>query len=294
MRKYAVAGVVLAAVLVIAVLVQRQVTRTAEHGGPVDGAPPLVGEAPPVGALGDTIVSVAPGEPLLPAPGGPAAPATRNADRGTSPARPAEPLPGEQATPQGARILQQASEVYAGIRTMQADFTMVTENPLLRTAVTSRGTLYQHRPDRIALRFTDPAGDVIVGDGTHFWIYYPSTDARQVIRSPADAGGSGGVDLQAQFLGDPVRRFEHTLHETETVRGRENQVMTLVPREQLGYARLRVWIDTQDRLVRRFEITEHNGAVRMMDLENLRTNVSISDDVFRFLPPADARIIDRG
>jgi outer membrane lipoprotein-sorting protein len=115
-----------------------------------------------------------------------------------------------------------------------------------------------------------------------------------VIRSPAGEGGAGGVDLQAQFLGDPVRRFEHTLHGTETVRGRETHPMTLVPREPLGYARLRVWIDARDRLVRRFEITETNGAVRLIDLENGETNVAVPDDVFRFTPPADARIIDRG
>lgn len=302
MRKYAVAGVVLLAVLLIAVLVQRQVTRTVERDAAGVDAPPLATEPPLETA--DTAWPVQPGEvagPVATAPGGPAAgpiqrdtAAAATAERVPPPVVTTQPEPGVAATPQGAQLLRRSAETYANVRTMQADFTMRTQNPLLRTAVTSRGTLYQQSPDRIALRFTDPEGDVIVGDGSYFWIYYPSTDARQVIRSQADAGGAGGVDLQAQFLGDPVQRFEHTLHGTETVRGRETHVLTLVPREPLGYARLRVWIDAQDRLVRRFEITEHNGAVRLMDLENLRTNADIASDVFRFTPPAAARVIDRG
>jgi hypothetical protein len=36
-------------------------------------------------------------------------------------------------------------------------------------------------------------------------------------------------------------------------------VLTLVPRQPLGYRSLKVWIDEQDHLVRRFELTEENG-----------------------------------
>jgi hypothetical protein len=39
--------------------------------------------------------------------------------------------------------------------------------------------------DRIAVRFTDPAGDRIVADGRSLWIYLPSTAPDQVIRDKA-------------------------------------------------------------------------------------------------------------
>src|SRR5690606_20343402 len=123
---------------------------------------------------------------------------------------------------------------------------------------TGRGTLYQRRPDRILLRFSEPAGDVIVGDGRHFWIYYPSVDAKQVIRAPAGEAGAGGVDLQAQFAGDPVTRFTATLEGKESVGGQAAHVLTLVPRQRMGYRKLKVWVDERDHLVRRFEITEEN------------------------------------
>lgn len=176
---------------------------------------------------------------------------------------------------------------------MQATFVMQFNNPLLRQQTTSRGTLYQQQPDRIALRFTDPEGDVILSDGEHFYIYQPSIDANQATQSPAGSGG-GGVDLQAQFVGNPTERFRYTLEGRESVGGRPADVMMLVPRERAEYRSLKVWFDTRDSLARRFEITEHNGSIRRFDLSGLQVNTSIPPAVFRFTPPADVRIVRVG
>jgi outer membrane lipoprotein carrier protein len=194
----------------------------------------------------------------------------------------------------GEAILRRASSAYERVRSMKASFTMAVENPLLRTTTNSRGTLYQMSPDRIKLEFTEPAGDVIVGDGTYFWIYYPSVDATQVIRVPAaQAGASGSVDLRAQFVGDPVDRFEFTLHGTETVDSRTTSVLTLVPKQDMDYRQLKVWIDTADGLARKFDVVEHGGITRRVQLFSLEINRPLGDALFRFTPPPGARIIER-
>lgn len=191
------------------------------------------------------------------------------------------------------RLLRQTAQAYSGMRTLRARFDMETENPLLRSRTQSRGTLYQRRPDRILLRFEEPDGDLILSDGEHFWVYYPSTTPDQVIRAAATAGAAGGVDLWAQFVGDPLARFEHTFHGTETVGGRETAAITLDPRGDPGYRQLKVWIDTRDHLVRRFEITENNGVIRRVRLHDLEINPALAVDVFRFTPPPGVRIIER-
>jgi outer membrane lipoprotein carrier protein len=196
-------------------------------------------------------------------------------------------------TQEPTALLSRTSAAYSGIRSMQAEFAMVTTNPLLHSTVRSRGTLFQHRPDRILLRFTEPKGDIILGDGRYFWVYYPSVDAQQVTRTSA-ANASGVVDLQAQFVGDPLKRFEHTFNGRETVQGRETAIFTLVPREDPGYRVLKVWIDTKDYLVRRFEVTDNSGIVRRLDLTDLDTNPAMPDDLFRFTPPPGAKIVERG
>lgn len=193
----------------------------------------------------------------------------------------------------GGRILERAAARYGELRSLQAEFSMIYENPLLRSRTTGEGSMYQKRPDRLLLRFSEPAGDIIMSDGRYFWLYYPSVDAAQVLRSEAAAGSSSGVDLQAQFLGDPTRRFAYTLDGEETVAGRQAWLLTLKPRERLGYRQLRVWIDQRDHLARRFEITEDNGSTRRFDLRNLKIDPALADGIFRFDVPAGARVITR-
>lgn len=70
--------------------------------------------------------------------------------------------------------------------------------------------------------------------------------------------------------------------------------MNLVPRQRAEYRSLKAWIDARDGLVRRFELTEHNGNVRRFDLHNLRVNPTIAESVFQFTPPPGARIVEAG
>jgi len=197
------------------------------------------------------------------------------------------------SVPTPTEILKRASVAYAKVQTLRADFVQKRDNPLLSSTTTSRGTIYQKRPDRFLMKFSQPAGDVIVSDGRYFWVYYPSADKRQVLRAAASEQGAGGVDLQAQFLGDPLRRFTNTFHGIEKVNGRDAYVLTLVPRSDMGYKRLKVWIDARDSLVRRFVLTENNDVVQDYTLSNLAINPVLSNDLFRFTPPADAKIIER-
>ncbi|HUG41980.1 MAG TPA: outer membrane lipoprotein carrier protein LolA [Longimicrobiales bacterium] len=187
-------------------------------------------------------------------------------------------------------VLRATARRYEGIRSFQADFEQRLTNALLGRTTESAGTLYQRQPDRFLMRFSQPAGDVIVSDGEYFWVYYPSSDAKQVIRS---SRGAGGLDLRSQFVGDPVRRFAATSEGTETVRGRATHVLTLTPRERVGYRRLKAWIDAEDHLVRRFELTEENGNVRRFELTDLRVNPTLPDDLFVFEPPAGAVVVSQ-
>lgn len=313
MKRILVIAGLIVAVILIALVTRDQLPRVEEAADTVPAAIPTPGTpgdtAAPDSLLSDSLATdslpgggmpqTAPGAPVPGAAGGAgnngAAASGAPSAGGAGSAGPVATSPATSTSSQltVAQILARAATAYEGVQSMQAEFAMTMTNPLLRRTTNSAGTLYQLRPDRIALRFSQPDGDRIVSDGEHFWVYYPSVDAKQVIRMPASQGASGGVDLQAQFIGDPSRRFEATLHGTENVGGRSTYVVTLVPRQPVSYESLKVWLDTDDYLARRFEIDEENGSVRRFDLSGLRTNVPLGDDVFRFTPPADARIIDR-
>jgi outer membrane lipoprotein carrier protein len=252
--------------------------------GPDAGATPVTGSDEAVLTDPDAADDAAAPTPDHRAGAAPAQPGP-----GSSAPSPTPPADGSRA-PSTDAILRATARTYEAVRSIQADFEQELRNPLLGRTTRSRGTLYQRQPDRFLMQFSDPDGDVIVSDGQFFWLYYPSVDARQVIRAPR---GPQGLDMHSQFIGDPASRFTATPHGTEMVRGRSAHVLTLVPREALGYRSLKVWIDSDDHLVRRFELTEETGNVRRFELSNVVVNPSLPDRLFQFTPPAGAQVIQR-
>ena len=251
-----------------------------------DGAPAAAGQQAPV-----QVTTPSTAQPGAQAPGGPAAaPAAPGA---ASPAPAAPATPEEKASQdRAAEILSQAERTARGIRSLEADFTQTLHVPLLNTDRTSRGKLYQRKPDRFLMRFSEPAGDVMVADGRHFWIYYPSSDRTQVVRTSIAEGGEQ-ADFQRQFLSNATERFVATLNGEETVAGRPTYALTLVPRRSSPYKVIRVWVDREDSMVRRFEMTEENDSVRRLELRNLRVNQPLGDALFAFTPPAGTQVIDQ-
>jgi len=188
--------------------------------------------------------------------------------------------------------LEAASRRYAGIGTVCADFHQVLTVTLLGSRNESRGELCQRRPNLFFMRFSQPAGDAVVADGTHFWIYFPSMSPGQVVRLPMDPG-RGGLDFYREFLEDPASRYEATLQGEEEVTGRTTLRILLRPRAPRGYRTARVWIDPEEGMVRRVEITEDSGTVRLITLDRIREDPALEGEAFTFRVPSGVRVISR-
>jgi outer membrane lipoprotein-sorting protein len=62
----------------------------------------------------------------------------------------------------------------------------------------------------------------------------------------------------------------------------------------MPFTRAVAWLDRTDGLPRRIEIEEANGQQRTLTLRNLRVNVPIRDDTFRFQVPSGVKVIQQG
>jgi len=190
--------------------------------------------------------------------------------------------------------LDRASATYQTIRTLSAEFTQVITNPLLGAPDTTRGKLYQMRPNRFAMRFTHPRGDRIVADGRHLWLYTPSTTPGQVIRSPIQTTGTTGPNFIGQFVEHPRERYRARYLRADSTAGQVMDVVALVPRaSDLPYTEAVVWIDRNDGLVRRIEIDETSGQRRTLVLDKLTVNRGVPGREFTFSPPAGLRVVDQ-
>jgi chaperone LolA len=185
--------------------------------------------------------------------------------------------------------METASARYREASSLCADFTQHLSVPLLGDERTGRGRLCQQRPDRFAMRFTDPAGDAVVVDGTWVWVYYPSMDAKQVLRFPM-AATPGGFDFHREFLEDWASKYRVTLEGAETVAGRPTQRLRLVPKAGATYQAAVVWIEAGG-LLRQVRVEEENGSVRTVTLTSVEMGATPPAGWFTFTPPRGAQVI---
>ena len=190
-------------------------------------------------------------------------------------------------------ILNRAVAAFQEVTTLRADFVQTVRDEMIGINATSRGEFLQQRPNRFAMRWREPAGDVILSDGTWLWVYLPSTAPNQVVKSAISSQPGRTPDVVAEFLERPRERFQVTYLRSEAVRNRPADVLSFVPRQSNGpYRRVHMWIDRQDNLPHQVEITEASGAVRRVTLDRVRVNSALPASAFAFRPPAGARVVD--
>jgi outer membrane lipoprotein carrier protein len=192
-------------------------------------------------------------------------------------------------------LLDRAVAAWSKVKTARATFEQTITNSLTGRTLTASGEYQQQRPGKISVRFSEPANDRIVADGTRLWLYLPSTTPGQVLRTSLKNGGSGTVDLTAQFLTAPRTRYTISQAGAAEVSGRATHAYTLVPKQKEGatFQTATVWIDDADATIRQFEVTEPSGLVRRVRLTSFRPNVPVDASAFTFTVPAGVRVVDR-
>ena len=203
------------------------------------------------------------------------------------------PFPRSAHAQDAGAILDRAVATYGTVTTLRADFVQRISDPMLGSDETSRGEFLQQRPNKFAMRWRVPRGDLILSDGQYLWVFLPSSTPNQVVRTALSGRTGETGDLVAEFLDRPRDRFTFAYERAEAVGGRIADVLALTPKDRnTAYRRVMIWIDRQDNLIRQAEIAEASGAVRRITFDRLRVNQAIAASTFSFRPPSGARVVD--
>ncbi len=195
---------------------------------------------------------------------------------------------------QAYQALYAASERYYGLETLCAHFEQEIDVTLLRHTSSGQGTVCLQQPDLFSMRFAEPDGDLVVVDGEFAWTFYPSQDDRQVMRCSVEGAG-GGFNFFSNFLEDPRGRFEAVHEGRETMGDGLSHKIALEPREtgrlrSVDFRSAVVWLDVDSDLITALEIHDTNESIRRTELTDIRVDIEIPDEVFRFELPQDARL----
>jgi len=192
-------------------------------------------------------------------------------------------------------VVSRAIAAWSHVKTLRATFEQTLTNPITGSSLSSRGELQQRKPNKLAITFSEPAGDRIVADGKHVWVFLQSATPGQVIRMSTTDVGAANTDLIGQFLNTPRSRYDVADAGADKVGSRPARVLILTskPGESLPFVRAKVWIDSADALIRQFESTDANGVTRRVRLLTIAPNVAVKDKSFAFKVPEGVRVVER-
>ena len=202
------------------------------------------------------------------------------------------------ATPRARRqadLLDRAVAAWAKVKTVRGTFEQSIVNQLTGRTMTTTGEYQQDRPGKLNVSFAAPTSDRIVADGKFVWLFLPSSAPDQVIKAPLGAGGTGTLDLTAQFLVAPRSKYNVAEAGTASVGGRSTHAYELVPKSAQGapFKTATVWIDDADASIRQFEVMETSGVQRRIRLTSYKTNIPVDAKAFVFSVPAGVRVVER-
>lgn len=188
---------------------------------------------------------------------------------------------------------ERAAAAWRGTASLEARFEQGVVNALVGRSAMSRGVFRQQRPNQVAITFTDPAGDQIVGDGRFLWVSLPSSTPGQVLKLPAGADGAVVADLLSQLLDTPRRAFDISGGEAADVLGRRTRRVVLVPRQEgrVPFTRAVLWLDDPEPRPLRVQVHDPQGVERTITLLTWQTGITLPPETFRFVPPKGARIV---
>jgi outer membrane lipoprotein-sorting protein len=178
-------------------------------------------------------------------------------------------------------IYKRGAAKQRAMRSLQARFTETTTSSLLVKPIVAHGTVVAAAPARVRMTYTDPEPKILTMDGKTLTVSWPERHERQQISI---------VDIQKRidhyFTSATVDELRSMFQITTQADAsdRNLEVVDMKPkRKQIaeGLARLELWIDGRTDLMTRMRMTFPTGDQKTIALEDIVTDVPVTDDLFR-------------
>ena len=191
-----------------------------------------------------------------------------------------------------AEIAARLQEVYDATSTLVADFHQITTIQMRRARKKQAyGTLYIKKPGLMRWDYREPDRQVLLCDGTTLTLYTAKTrqmttgDARRYLQSDVTyAFFTGKGNILADFDARPPL-------EGPVADGDLYHIRLLPKKPHPHVESITVSVDAATFLPRALDILDRFGGRTLFEFSNIRRNVGIPAERFRFTPPPDTEII---
>jgi len=188
-------------------------------------------------------------------------------------------------------IISHLQKTYEGISDIKALFHQETASSTLKETQHSEGIVYFKKPGMMRWEYKTPVKDLIVSDGNTLWIYQP--DLRQVMVGRAE--DQGLVKNLLAGVGGLKEEFDITLEGDKgpnTSGKGDSYLLRLHPRiPQPNIKGLQMVVDKKTFLVAKVIAYDPFGNITTVSFEKVKTNQSLSPQLFHFEIPEGVEVV---
>lgn len=187
-------------------------------------------------------------------------------------------------------LIARLQQKYEALESFSADFEQMFQGGGVQ--LRESGIVKMKKPGKMYWEYQQPTPKIFIADGKKSYFYLPQD--KQVIVSDLDLENASTPLLFLVGRGKIQEDFQVELEEVEKPLQAENLLVRLTPkRPQGGYSYLMLEIDPSTYLIYRLIVIEPIGNRNEYIMKNIRENIRISDQQFRFKLPKDVEVLSQ-
>jgi outer membrane lipoprotein carrier protein len=177
--------------------------------------------------------------------------------------------------------LEDIRERQKGVKTVKAGFSQKKHTELLERPIKSSGDFYFKSPVGVRWEYRDEM--VVVYDGKTLYLHYTELEQAEKVEGVAGYAGPLVFDLEVILKDYRV--------EVEESNGAAR--LDLMPKKRKPFKSMAMTFPEGAAFPSQVKIFEESGDHTVIDFHDIKTNVPLSDKLFRFIPPPGVVVRER-
>jgi outer membrane lipoprotein carrier protein len=188
---------------------------------------------------------------------------------------------------EGARdVLEKVKRKYDTIQDARLKFSQRVTFERTNLEQSSKGTLFLKNGNRYRLELGE---QTIVTNGAIVWSYSQATNQVIIDKFKMD---ERLLTPEKVLTGAPEDFIPSSLGK-ERIGDMDVIALKLVPRDDRSFlSLLKLWVDVSSWLIRRAEVVDANGKTTEYEIEDVKMNIGLDDDLFVYEIPPGADVVD--
>jgi len=190
-------------------------------------------------------------------------------------------------------VIARVQSRYDQAKDFQARFTQKYSRQVVGRVTVSAGQVHFKKPGRMRWDYDKPEARMFLSNGQLLWLYEP--EEKQAFKQDLKTSQLPAVLAFLMGKGRIADEFE-VAWSNDTRFGRtEDYRLSLRPKQpQSTYKSIVFVVDAGDFSVRESVLVDQQGNANHFVFSDLKINAKVSDEDFRWSPPAGVRVIDTG